>query len=252
MLGITQKNNFMENNDLILKELAEIRNIFADLIGTKELTKKEKFSKEAIGKAAIEFKKLSTQKGKWINGREVSYLFKDSPYDTGNFIVENFEFTNYFIRGRSRLYNKKDILALRDELRKRNVDLAKYIELVRDKEKFQRYIDSAKKNKGASFTIPDELMDVQLSAYPTPSISTVQAHIKTLLEVFRILGFKKYIDLFENSTYALYKFDGSLDQLIDPETKGKCLKWCLDFNYANRALNLIKELPLKSDDEIEE
>ena len=242
----------MENDNLILKELAEVRELLADLIGTKGLPKKAKFSKEAINKAAIEFKKLSTQKGKWISGHEVSYLFKDSPYDTGNFIVENFEFTNYFVRGRSRIYNKKDILALRDELRNRNVDLAKYIELVRDKEKFQKYVDSAKKNKRASFIIPDELRDVQPSAYHTPSVSTVQARVKTLLEVFRILGFEKHIDLFENSTYALYKFNGALDDFIDPETKGKCLKWCLDFNYANRALRLIEEPALESDDKIEE
>ena len=47
----------MEDN--ILAEIKQIRRLLSELVGTTNLPSSQKFSKEAISKAALEFRKLS-------------------------------------------------------------------------------------------------------------------------------------------------------------------------------------------------
>lgn len=231
----------MEKEDQILNEIKEVHNLIAVLIGTSEQPANTRFSEEAISKAAREFKDLSIQRGEWISEYEVSRFFRDSPYYTGKFIIENFAFNNYFTKGKSRFYNRKDILALGKELKNRNVNLGKYIKLVEDKEKFQKNIESAKQKKGNRFIISDELKDVQPSPYPLPSISIIQEHINSLMVEFQEGNIGKFVDLYENSTYAMYKMEYQFDRYIDIKIKNTCKKWCENFNYANNALQLVQK-----------
>ena len=46
--------------DKIYKEIKEVRLLLSKLIGTSDLPEKQKFSTEALDKAAVEFKNLST------------------------------------------------------------------------------------------------------------------------------------------------------------------------------------------------
>ena len=133
--------------DQILKEIKELRSLLSQLIGTSDLPTKEKFSKEAITRARAEFNKLSVERGEWIPEHSISSIIKKAPYTPGKFIIEKFGFTNYFTRGRTLYFNRKDLVALKDELKKRNINLGRYIELVEDQEKFKKYLETTKEPK---------------------------------------------------------------------------------------------------------
>lgn len=111
--------------DKIINEIKELRHILAQVIGTSELPVKQQFSKEAIAKASLEFKKLSIERGEWLTEREISKVIRKAPYSPGKFIIEKFGFTHYFFKGRSLYFNKKDHIALNTELKKRNINLGR-------------------------------------------------------------------------------------------------------------------------------
>ena len=132
---------------------------------------------------------------------------------------------------------------LNNELKERNINLARYIELIEDKEKFKKYVESAKlgRKKGKHFQLPDGLKDVQTSSCPPPPLAAIQNHIDTLMAEFKKFKLSEYIDLYEDSTYAMFKYEYYFDRYLDPSKKKQCTKWCNDFNYANHALKLAKE-----------
>ena len=121
--------------DRILKEIKELKSVIAQVIGSSELPAKQKFSKEAIAKAAKEFQKLSIERGEWLVESDIHKVIRKAPWRAGKFIIEKFGFNNYFTRGRTLYFNRKDLVALSAELKKRNIDLSRYIELEEDKEK---------------------------------------------------------------------------------------------------------------------
>jgi len=234
--------------DQILKEIKELRSLLSQLIGTSDLPAKEKFSKESITKARAEFKKLSVERGEWIPEHSISSIIKKAPYSPGKFIIEKFGFTNFFVRGKSLYFNKKDLVALKDELKKRNINLGRYIELVEDQEKFKKYLETTKDPKGAKkrqrFKIPDELKDIDTLPYNHPPREVVKKHIETLLEEFNAFKMAEYVDVYQNS-HAMFKYIYYFDRYVKPEIKKRCEKWCFDFNYANNALSAINKI--KSD-----
>ncbi len=63
--------------DKILNELKQIRQLLSELIGTAELPASEKFSKEAIAKAAKEFRKMSIERGEWISSDNINTVIKN-------------------------------------------------------------------------------------------------------------------------------------------------------------------------------
>lgn len=166
----------------ILKEIKELRLILAQVIGSSDMPVKQQFSKEAIAKAAVEFKKLSIERGEWIPENEISKIIRKAPYFSGKFIIEEFEFTNHFKRGRTLYFNKKEIIALNNELKKRNINLGRYIELVEDQEKFKKYLEEVRNSKGTKkrprFKIPDELKDIETYSYHHPPKEVVKKHIE--------------------------------------------------------------------------
>jgi hypothetical protein len=231
--------------DKILNELKELRSLFAQLIGTSDLPDKQKFSKEAIKKANAEFKKLSIERGEWIGESEIKKIIRNAPYSPGNFIIEKFGITNYFQRGHSKYFNKKDIIALKDELKKRNINLGRYIEYVEDQEKFKKYIasinDPAKGKKRQRFIIPEELRDIETEPYNHPPKEIILKHIETLQEEFQEYKMAEYIDIYEGN-YAMFKFIYHFDKYIKADVKKRCANWCFQFNYANKALLAISKI----------
>jgi hypothetical protein len=225
----------------ILKEIKEVRQLLAKMIGTFDLPAKQQFSIQALDKAAEEFKILSIQHGEWIS--DISKIIKGAPYGSGKFIVEKFGFNNYFIRGKTRYFNRKDLMELNNELKGRNINLARYIELIEDQEKFQKYIESAKegKKKGKHFQVPEGLKDIQTSSCLPPRLETIQNHIDALKSDFENFKLVEYIDLYEDSTYAMFKYEYYFDRYLEATKKKQCRKWCEDFNYANHALKKAME-----------
>src|SRR5688572_19055125 len=96
----------------ILFEIKQLRADISKLIGTSELQPKDQFSKEALDKAAKQFQKLSIERGEWIEEYNISRYIKNAHYRAGAFIRQEFGFSNYFKRGQTYYYNKKDLIAL--------------------------------------------------------------------------------------------------------------------------------------------
>lgn len=125
----------------LFAELGQLRLLLANLVGTQDLPKREQFSKEAMKKAALEFRKLQTERGEWITEDEIKKIIRSALYRPGKFIIEKFDFENYFVQNRRYYFNRKDLIALNKELKARKVDLGTYIELELDKEKFHKSLN---------------------------------------------------------------------------------------------------------------
>ena len=170
--------------DKIFTEIKQIRKLLSELVGTTDLPVTQKFSKEAISKAAKEFRKLSIERGQWITSYEIKQIIKHADWNSGKIIIEKFEFTNYFKRGSTLYFNKKDLVELNKELKKRNINLEKYGELLNDKEKFQKYVNSILIAKGSKtrkhFKIPDGLKDIFSKPYSAPTEELVRKEIEVL------------------------------------------------------------------------
>ena len=238
--------------DKILKEIIQIRQLLSQLIGTADLPPGDRFSKEKIEKAAKEFQKLAIQRGEWLSANELYNVFNNAPWNCAKFIIEKFGFTNYFRRGKTLYFNKKELYALKKELKERNIDLEKYIELVEDQSKFEKYVSGINFPKGTKskkhYKIPEALRDIVSKPYSAPTEDLVRGEIKTLMEEYVKYDLSEYIDLFESKTYALFKYDYSFDRYIEPEVKKFCKDWTFKFNYANNALTQI--LALKEQEKI--
>ena len=227
-------------DDQILNELKELRHLLSRIVGTSELPLEQKFSQEALDKAAKEFQTLSIERGEWVQDDDIRKIIKGAPYRPGKFIIENFEFKNYFKRGSKHYFNKKDLQALSTELKERNINLEVYIELIEDQEKFKKYLERVPKSKKEPFKIPKGLKNVQKTPRPLPSVETIKSHIATLKENFKKEKLSEYIDLYQSKTHAMFKHEYYFDRYMDPIKKKRCRKWCEDFNHANEALKRVK------------
>lgn len=223
----------------ILSEIQDIRMLLAKILGTEELPKERQFSMEAIEKIAAVFKKLSIERGEWIAEEDISKIIRKAPYRSGSFIIEQFGFSNYFKWGRTLYFNRKDLMALNTELKARNINLRRYMELINDQEKFNKLVKSAKRQAGKKnqkhFRIPDWLRDIDTRSYSPPSEEIIMNHIVSLKNEFEKSNYTEYIDIYHDD-YAMFKFLYHFDRYLNPELKRRCKNWCDEFNYANHAL----------------
>lgn len=231
-----------------IKELKEIKRIISRMVGTYELPANQRFSKKALDQAAKEFRDLSIKRKEWISRDELYTVIKDVGYSAGKFIIEQFGFSNYFMRGKTTYFNRKDLLALMRELKKRNINLKKYMELVEDKEKFEKYVQSINLLKGKKrkrYKIPEGLKDIVTEPYHPPSEKIVRDHLNSLWEQYHGSDMEEYIDIFPSQTWAMFKFEYHFDRYLDADLKRRCKKWCFEFNYANEAMKKIKKQNVK-------
>jgi len=228
----------------ILKEVKQIRQMMSELIGTSDLSANEKFSKEAIAKAAKEYKKLSIERGEWLARYDIYKIIKNAPYSSGKIIIEKFGFTNYFKRGKTTYFNRKDLIALNKELKKKNINLKEYADLLEDQAKFEKYVSNIHlpKGKRKRFKIPEELRDINSKPYSPPSEEIVRNEIVNLMEEYEKFDLSEYISLYEQKTYAMFKYDYAFDRYLEPKLKKYCKDWSFKFNYANDALKKILKL----------
>ena len=244
----------------ILDELKELRLVMAKLVGSSELPVKEQFSIEQVEKAAKEFKGLLEKRGDWISESDLYKYFNGAPYGTGKFILEEFRFSNYYKKGQTHYFNRKDIQALAKVLKDRNVNLGKYMVLRADQENFKKKIAAAALNERASkkklsYFLPNDLHDIPASESPKPDVTLIKEDLINLESEFFECKLAEYIDIYKNS-YAIVKFEYSFSKYYPAEVKRRCKSWCERFNYANHALELltqkrIKFIPVKEEDMIQ-
>jgi hypothetical protein len=186
---------------------------------------------------------LAIKRKEWISDSDISTIIRNAPYNAGRFIIEHFDFKDYFKRGKSLYFNRKSILALNRELKARNIDLKRYIEYIDDKAKFEKYIASVKiskgKKRGLHFSIPDGLENIFTSQPPAPAIELVKDHLSRLKNEYAENKYLDYIDVYENN-YAMIKFEYLWNQYMNSELKRNIKKWCQEFNYANEAIKALK------------
>jgi hypothetical protein len=245
---------------LILKELKELKSAISKLIGTSDLPVKEQFSKDAILKAGKEFQKLSIERGDWVKDHDIDRYLKNAHYRAGTFIREQFGFSNYFKRGQNFYFNKKDLIALDKELRKRSVDLGRYMEYMEDKAKFKKSLEMAKENNKVrknkkAFHLPHDMSDITSAPAKAPSLDIIKKDIERLKQEFFQYNLSDYIDIYKGN-HAMMKFIYHFEKYLEPELKKRCKRWCENFNYANHALESVtnkKEIfiPVKEEDMIQ-
>lgn len=227
----------------LLTELKQIRNLLAEVVGTQDLPKREQFSKDALTKAASEFRNLQIERGEWIPEHDISKVIRSAPYGAAKFIVDKFDFKNYFIRGRKYYLNRKDLMALNLELKKRKINLKTYIDLEEDKEKFHKYLEQLRqgKMKRPHFKMPEELRDINSQPYNHPPKEKIINQIDALREEYEKSKLAEFIDIFQND-YAMVKHLYYFDRFLDPDKKKQYAKWCFEFNYVQNALKEIKKI----------
>ncbi|MCF2520068.1 hypothetical protein [Dyadobacter sp. CY351] len=236
----------MKSEEQIIRELAEIKQAIVRIAGTSELPKEEQFSVSALDKAAVELKKLAITRGEWIQDRDLSRYFK-GVYNGGKFIRETFGFNDYFTKGKSYYYRKSSILRLSQELKSRNVDLARYMELKESEAKFQEKVAAVKaakkKEKTKSrFLLPDSLKDITTDGFQPP-IEQVETELKQLQKDFINENLSKYIDVY--GRHAMLKFRYPFSGFVGKEIKSRCKRWCDQYNMACQALSELTGKQLK-------
>jgi len=240
------ENTRLNREDRILSELKQLKRLFTVMLGTEDQPAKEKFSKTAIIKASIEFKKMQAARGEWVSSGEVGNVIKHAPYNSAKLLIEEFQFKNYFKRGSTYYFKRKDLIDLNKELKKRNINLKTYSDLLEDKEKFQKYIDSIsspqRSKKQRRYKIPEGLENIFSMPYSPPNEDLIRNEIKSLWEEFEKFGLSEYVDLYYKKTYASFKYLYYWDRYLDPMIKKRSKQWCEKFNYAQAALIKINEI----------
>lgn len=244
----------------ILSEIKELRTALTQVLGIADLPPDQQFLKEALNKAAKEFQKLNIERGQWVADHSIGKYIKNAGYRAGAFIRQEFGFSNYFKRGQTYYYSKKDLISLGKELKERNVDLGRYMEFIEDRTKFKKYLSEAAQNnkgklKNKSYKLPTEVNNITTSPPPMPEASVIREDIKRLKEEFFQYKLSDYIDIYRDN-YAMTKFIYHFEKYLEPGLKRRCKKWCDDFNYANHALEEVtkkkeKFIPVKDEDMIQ-
>jgi len=239
-------NTPLSREDKILSELKQLRKLFSVLLGTEDLPAKKKFSRPAISKAATEYRKMKTKRDEWVASGDVDKVIKHAPYNPSKMLIEEFLFKNYFKRGSTYYFKKKDLIDFNKELKKRNINLETYRDLLHDREKFQKCIDSIvhseENKKRRRYKIPEGLENIFSVSYSAPNEELVRNEIKALWEEFEKFDLSEYVDLYYKKTYAVFKFIYHWDRYVEPQIKKHCKQWCEKFNYSNEALKRILEL----------
>jgi hypothetical protein len=235
----------------ILDEIKQIRRLLSKLIGTSDLPSNERFSKEAISKAAYEFQKLTIERGEWSPDNEIHKVIRTAPYCPGKFLIEHLGFTNYFKRGRELYFNKKDLQALNKELKERKIHLDKYRELEYDREKFENLVKGINLPKGTKtkkhYKIPEGLQDITHKPYATETEELARKEIESLMGEYNKFDLSEYIELYNGKTQGYFRYTHSFDRYVKPELKKFCKEWEFKFNYANTALKIMLEIKKGND-----
>lgn len=230
----------MKNDEVILAEIKKLSSSLERLIGANS-EPNEKFSVATLDKAAKDNKQLLAKRDEWLDEEGFDKHLKAWHYSAGKVVREEFGFTGYIKRGYRYFYNKADILALAKELKKRNVDLDRYIELRQDQTNFEKCIEVMReraKNTPRPFHLPEDLKDILTSPGKLPDLQMMKMERKKLEDEFYENKFGDYIDIYK-SNYAMLKRIYHFEKFLDPQIKRRVRRWCDEFNTVNQILEEI-------------
>ena len=244
----------------ILLEIKELRKVIAQLVGHPDPSIQAPFSSDALNKAAKEFQKLNIERGEWIEEYHIDKYIKKAPYNAGKFIREELGFTSFFKRGSRYYYYRQDLIALATELKNRNIDLGRYIELKEDQARFEKYYKgffdtTAKKKKRKIYYLPPYFKDIITSPPKLPEVAIVREDLKQLKQEFFEHKLSEYIDIYKGN-YAMLKHLYPYRRYIAADILKRARNWCDHFNIANQVLQEItrkKEvfIPVPPEDQIQ-
>jgi hypothetical protein len=224
----------MEQENLLLREIQELKAILSTVIGTADRVGEDRFSTEALNQAAKLFQKMSVERGDWVDEDDLPKYLGPCPYRAGAFIQKEFTFTSWIKVGRQCRYLKKDLIALGEELKAHNINLERYQEFLNDKEAF----DKKAAPKGKPYVFPKGVKNITTTEIPKPDPELVRQDLAGLKLAFKEGKFEAYVDIYKG-THAMVKHIYFFQKYLEPGLKRRCQKWCEDFNYANHALELI-------------
>ena len=210
-------------------------------MGLENETPDKKYSEESIANAQKLYLKMSIERGDWVKDSDLNKYIKSLPWNPGAFIRKEFEFTNWIRRGHEYLYAKKDLIALSEELAKRNIDCNRYKEFLDDKAAFDKrmaVLEEEKKKKMPAWQIKKGVKNIATTEIVQPDPEKVRAHLAELKLEYKTNKYTLYIDVYKG-THAQMKNIYHYEKYLEPAIKRGCRKWCDDFNYANHALELI-------------
>src|SRR5580658_3899216 len=231
----------MNQQDEILRELEELKSILSIVIGTSDRVGEERFSTEALNDTAKLFKKMSIERGDWIDEDDLPKYLGPCPWNAGSFIRKEFAFASWVKKGHGYRYLKKDVEALGQELKSHNIDLKRYQEFLDDKAAFDKKAakqPAAAPSNSKPYTFPKGVKNITTSEIPKPDPEVVRQDLAQLKQAFKDGKFESYIDIYKG-THAMLKHIYYFQKYLEPGLKRRCQKWCEDFNYANHALDLI-------------
>lgn len=246
----------MENQILI--ELTAIKVCLTKLVGSPTEPSSGGFSNDLLDKAAKEFQTLSIQRGEWLRESEIDKVIKKAPYRAGIFLRETLGFTNFFKKGHDYYYNKEDLLSLAKELKERDVDLKRYMELKDDQLRFEKARSTTtqkKSTKSKPFKLPKDAKNIPASPPVLPPVDAVRKELKALKSTFFQNNYGEYIDIYKGS-YSMLKHIYFLEKYMEPGLKRQINKWCQAFNEANQLIfDITKKkevfIPIKEEDMIQ-
>jgi len=231
----------MDQQDIIFKEIQELKSILSIVIGTSDRVGEDQFSAEAVADAAKIFKRMSVERGDWVEEKALGQYLGPCPFNAGKFIRKEFAFQNWIKRGHSYLYSKRDLIALGQELKAHNIDLKRYQEFLDDKAAFNKRAAKQPQQqlpKGKPYTFPKGIKNITTSEIPKPDPALFHQDLARLMRAFREENLGAYVDLYKG-THAMLKHIYYFEKYLEPGLKRRCVKWCEEFNYANHALELI-------------
>ena len=230
----------MVQQEIIFKEIQELKSILSIVIGTSDRVGEDRFSAEAIQEAAKLFKKMTIERGDWVDEDELPKYLGPCPWRPGDFIRKEFGFTSWVKKGHHYRYSKSDLIALGEELKAHNINLERYREFLEDKAAFDK--KAAKQEtvaaKAKPYIFPKGVKNITTTEIPKPEPDLVRRDLAQLKQAFKDAKFESYVDIYKG-THAMLKHIYYFEKYLEPGLKRRCVKWCVDFNYANRALELI-------------
>ena len=212
------------NND-ILREIQDLKAILATVIGTADRVGEDRFSTEAVNEAAKLFKKMSIERGDWVDEDDLPKYLGPCPYNVGTFIRKEFAFTGWAKKGHKYLYSKKDLMALGQELKANNIALKRYYEFLDDKAAFDRKAarDSAAVTKSKPYAFPKGVKNITTTEIPKPDLEIVRQDLAQLKQAFKDGKFEAYIDIYKG-THAMMKHIYMFQKYLEPGFKRRCQK----------------------------
>ncbi len=227
----------------ILEEIRQLKKAVAQLAGTADLPEDQQLSATALDKAAKQFTQLQTKRAQWVSHHDIGKHLKGTGWWNHHLIREEFGFSAFIKIGRDYYYDRDQLKALNEELKKRNVNLEQLDKLRRSEKDFEKAYEKLKeqvrtRKTKKSFGVPDWLRDISSSPVQLPERALVQADLDQLQQEFLGGKYAEYVDV-HKGTHAMIKFIYPYEKYLEQGLRRKLSQWCDRFNTANGVLKEI-------------